>query len=49
MEIHLFNTKNNPVSLLTTHSLTRVVWMVNFYSNPESEEYRIEGGQIIKG
>ena len=49
MEIYLFNTKNNPVSWLTTDSLTKVVWMINFYSNPESEIYRVEGGQIVKG
>lgn len=40
--------KNNPVSLLTTHCLTRVVWMINFYSNPKSEESRDESGRELK-
>ena len=40
--------KSNPVSLLTTHCLTRIIWIINFYSNPKSEESGDGSGRKLK-
>lgn len=34
--------KNNPVSSFTIYCLTRVAGIINFYSNPKSEDSRGE-------